>query len=151
MELAISVAPDVPDDLNGDQGKLRQVLVNLVHNAVKFSPVGHVDVSVFLDSSTPADRTRLVFRVEDDGIGIPADKLNAIFESFFQADNSVHLKYGGTGLGLAISKRLAQLMGGRHPGPERAGQGLDLHLPGAPRTGRSQPRRSEPACGPQNI
>jgi CheY-like chemotaxis protein len=111
--LEFSVADGVPDELLGDSGCLRQVLMNLVGNAVKFTERGWVDLAVDVVPDGAADsEAMLEFRVRDTGIGIPADKLASIFESFEQVRSSAHVKYGGTGLGLAISRRLAEQMGG---------------------------------------
>jgi two-component system, sensor histidine kinase and response regulator len=109
LELTGRVAPGVPGSVIGDRGRLRQVLVNLVGNAIKFTESGEVAVSV---EAVEGDRA-LGFAVADTGIGIPADKRAAIFAPFEQADGSTTRKYGGTGLGLTISRRLVELMGGR--------------------------------------
>ncbi len=115
LELACRVAPDIPDRLIGDPGRLRQVLINLIGNAIKFTERGEVYVNVVRDPQLPAeDHTLwLQFSVRDTGIGIPADKQASVLEAFTQADSSTTRKYGGTGLGLTISAQLAQLMGGR--------------------------------------
>ncbi len=118
LELISRVAPDVPDVLVGDLGRLRQVVVNLVGNAIKFTEKGEVVVNVGLESLSPpraagAGQASLRFSVSDTGIGIPANKLGSIFEPFEQVDGSVTRRYGGTGLGLAISSQLVGLMGGR--------------------------------------
>ena len=112
VELAIRVAPDTPRHVVGDVSRIRQVLTNLAGNAVKFTHAGHVLLEVSCEA--PEDgRVRLRFAVQDTGIGIPADKLEHIFERFTQADASTTRRYGGTGLGLAISKQLVELMGGK--------------------------------------
>ena len=112
LELIMSIAPDVPTSLIGDPHRLRQVLVNLVGNAIKFTDRGEVAVRVTNDhgASQPG---RLRFAVSDTGIGIPPDKLGSVFERFTQADGSTTRLYGGSGLGLAISKQFVELMGGR--------------------------------------
>jgi PAS domain S-box-containing protein len=112
LELAYRVAPDVPDGLLGDPTRLRQVLVNLVGNAIKFTEKGEVIVRVDLEELCSVE-ARLLFRVSDTGIGIESEKQRLIFEAFTQADASTTRKYGGTGLGLAISSRLVELMGGQ--------------------------------------
>jgi two-component system, sensor histidine kinase and response regulator len=112
LELACRIAPDVPDALIGDDDRLRQVLVNLVGNAVKFTEHGEVVITV-TQEMTGTERVGLRIVVADTGVGIPAHKLRAIFEPFEQADGSTTRRFGGTGLGLAISTKLVQMMGGR--------------------------------------
>ena len=111
LELAYQVEPDAPDSLVGDPGRLRQMVVNLVGNAVKFTEQGEVVVRVEVESN---DNTEvcLHFLVTDTGIGIRPEKLQEIFSEFSQADGSTTRRYGGTGLGLSISRRLAEMMGG---------------------------------------
>jgi two-component system, sensor histidine kinase and response regulator len=112
LELAWRIGPGIPENLRGDVGRLRQVLVNLVGNAVKFTERGEVVVSVEKEAEDDRGIT-LHFQVRDTGIGIPKEKQQVIFDAFTQADSSASRKYGGTGLGLAISSRLVQLIGGR--------------------------------------
>jgi len=112
LELACHILPDVPDSLLGDAGRLRQVLVNLVGNAVKFTDAGDVIVEVAAATVT-ADEAVLHFSVSDTGIGIPQDKQWQIFGAFVQADASTTRRFGGTGLGLTISAHLVEMMGGR--------------------------------------
>ena len=112
LKLTAAVAADVPATLLGDELRLRQVLLNLVGNAVKFTEAGSVQVSLEVESLA-ADAATLRFSVADTGIGIPEDKRKTIFEPFRQADGSVARQYGGTGLGLSISTRLVELMNGR--------------------------------------
>ena len=111
LELICRLAPDLPREVRGDPIRLRQVLTNLLGNALKFTPSGHVICSC---RALEQDENGcvLVFRVEDSGIGIPADKLHTIFEDFTQVDSSATRVYGGTGLGLSISRKLVGLMGG---------------------------------------
>jgi PAS domain S-box-containing protein len=122
IELRREIMADVPLRLRGDPDRLRQVLVNLVGNAIKFTAKGHVLLRVQSDPESP-QVGHLRFSVSDTGIGIPTDKLDLIFESFTQADASTTRKYGGTGLGLAISKRLVELMEGRIWAESRPGTG----------------------------
>jgi CheY-like chemotaxis protein/HPt (histidine-containing phosphotransfer) domain-containing protein len=111
LALACFLAPDVPHRMIGDPNRVRQILTNLVNNALKFTSRGHVAIRIKLDSQQ-ADTITLRAEVEDTGIGIPADRLDRLFKSFSQVDTSTTRKYGGTGLGLAISKHLVELMGG---------------------------------------
>ncbi len=112
LELLCHVQPDVPDALCGDAGRLRQVLMNLVGNAIKFTPRGEVEVDVAAAPAPVGSPVSLIFTVRDTGIGIAPEKQAAIFRPFEQADSSTTRKYGGTGLGLTISAQLASLMGG---------------------------------------
>ncbi len=129
VELICRVAPPVPDALVGDPARLRQVVVNLVANAVKFTEQGEIRVDVDLaDPSLEAGGVRLHGRVSDTGIGIPPEKQATIFEAFAQADRATTRKYGGTGLGLAIAARLVQLMGGRIWVESTPGHGSTFHF-----------------------
>jgi signal transduction histidine kinase/DNA-binding response OmpR family regulator len=112
LELNYYVPPDIPTALIGDPGRLRQVLVNLVGNAIKFTAHGEINVEVCKEEQNEVDLL-LHFMVRDTGIGVQADKQQTIFEAFAQADGSTTRKYGGTGLGLAISAQLVSMMGGR--------------------------------------
>ncbi len=113
-DLAFScfVDPEVPSLLRGDPGRIRQVLINFVNNAIKFTSDGEVAINVNLAEETESHAT-VKFDVRDTGVGIPADRMNLLFKSFSQIDSSTSRKYGGTGLGLAISKRITELMGGQ--------------------------------------
>jgi PAS domain S-box-containing protein len=111
LEVTCMVEPDVPMLLRGDEGRLRQILANLGGNAVKFTNQGRVKIKVIVQKEDETNTT-LRFSVSDTGIGIPADRLKALFTPFTQADGSTTRKYGGTGLGLAISKQLVQMMNG---------------------------------------
>ncbi len=112
LEFTCFVDPEIPFLLRGDPGRLRQVLINLASNAIKFTETGEVSISVTLDAETDT-RATMRFAVADTGIGIPPDRMNRLFQSFSQVDSSTTRKYGGTGLGLAISKQLAEAMGGQ--------------------------------------
>ncbi|MFT5085887.1 MAG: signal transduction histidine kinase/DNA-binding response OmpR family regulator [Candidatus Latescibacterota bacterium] len=127
IELNYRVAPQVPDALVGDPGRLRQLLVNLLGNAIKFTSEGEVTLEVEMVSQTDGE-TQLQFAVSDTGIGIPADKQEAIFQAFIQADGSTTRQYGGTGLGLSISMNLAQLMKGRIWVESTEGQGSTFYF-----------------------
>ena len=127
LELAYDIQPDVPDALVGDPGRLRQIIVNLVGNAIKFTEKGEVIVYVQAESRTKDD-IQLHFTIADTGIGIPAEKQMAIFEAFTQADGSMSRTYGGTGLGLIISARLVGFMHGRIWVESELGQGSRFHF-----------------------
>jgi two-component system sensor histidine kinase/response regulator len=127
LELAWRVAPEVPERLRGDIGRLRQVLVNLLGNALKFTERGEVVLDVEA-KSRDEHGAELHFRVRDTGIGIPADKQSMIFEAFTQADSSSTRLYGGTGLGLAITARLVGLMGGNIWVESEPGKGSVFHF-----------------------
>jgi PAS domain S-box-containing protein len=133
LELACHFSPGVPEALIGDPARLRQVLINLVGNAIKFTHAGEVVVEVSLlegaaRPSTTPPTTELHFAVRDTGIGIPPEKQARIFEAFTQADGSTTRQYGGTGLGLTISSQLAALMGGHLCVESKLGQGSTFHF-----------------------
>jgi len=130
LELLLHVAPDVPDRVIGDPGRLRQVLINLVGNAIKFTQAGEVEVAVAVSrpSANTNTQTELRFSVRDTGIGIARDKFNAVFDSFSQADTSTTRQYGGTGLGLSISTQLVTLMGGAIGLDSELGQGSTFYF-----------------------
>jgi len=117
LELGFHMGSEVPDGIQGDETRLRQILVNLLGNAVKFTAEGEIEVSVTLEGPRERadEKTPLLIHVSvrDTGIGIPPDRVERLFKSFSQADASTTRRFGGTGLGLAISRRLAELMGGR--------------------------------------
>jgi two-component system, sensor histidine kinase and response regulator len=127
LELACYVRPDVPDRLIGDPGRLRQVLINLVGNGVKFTERGDVVVEVEIDRVTEKETT-LRFTISDTGIGIPHDKQWQIFGAFVQADASTTRRFGGTGLGLTISAHLVEMMGGRIWLTSEPGQGSSFRF-----------------------
>ena len=127
LELMCEVAADVPEIVRGDSGRLRQVLVNLLGNAIKFTDEGEVSLKAQIE--TIGDGDRLVrFTVSDTGVGIPAEKLGLIFDPFSQADTSTTRKYGGTGLGLTISGRLVEIMDGRIWVESKVGGGTQFHF-----------------------
>ncbi len=111
IDFSYSIAPDVPCLLQGDIGRIRQIINNLTGNSIKFTETGGVTLNITLKSEEK-DYATLYFNVEDTGIGIKEDKIEALFEAFTQADLTTTKNYGGTGLGLFISKLLVQMMGG---------------------------------------
>lgn len=113
LDLVYKIAENVPLQIVGDHLRLRQILINLVGNAMKFTERGEVCICVNLQKNEPDGQLELRFDVRDTGIGIPEDKLNRLFKAFSQVDSSTTRKYGGTGLGLAISEKLVTLMGGQ--------------------------------------
>ncbi len=127
LAYACEVTGDVPGTLIGDPDRLRQVLLNLIGNAVKFTESGRISVHVRKESDT-VNGVALHFEVRDTGIGIPADKCKVIFESFRQADGSTTRRYGGTGLGLTICSRLVELMGGTIWVESELGRGSAFHF-----------------------
>jgi len=127
LELLCHVPPSLPVTVVGDLGRLRQIILNLVSNAIKFTEQGEVAVEVFEESRTKKEIV-LHFAVRDTGIGIPENKLEAIFQPFVQADSSLNRKYGGTGLGLAITSQLVKLMGGNIWAESQPGQGSIFHF-----------------------
>jgi signal transduction histidine kinase len=127
LDLNLQVDPQVVDLVAGDPVRLRQVIVNLVGNAVKFTNSGEITLSVKRESQD-AEHITVRFTVKDTGIGIPPDKQKEIFSSFTQADNSITRKYGGTGLGLTISRRLVEMLGGRIWVESEPGIGSSFHF-----------------------
>ena len=150
LHLVSHVDDDVPVVLRGDPGRLRQVLLNLLNNAVKFTALGSVTLEVHLGVPVPGqdrDTIPVSFRVSDTGVGIPPHKLDTIFQPFMQADTSIARRYGGTGLGLSICRQLVELMGGQIHVESREGQGtcfyFDLPLQQASTTDAEQLAREE--------
>ena len=125
LELTVDVPPDVPHIMRGDPTRVRQVLMNLIGNAIKFTEQGEVDVSAAVVGYHD-DRTSVRFRVRDTGIGISDEQLATIFDEFTQADASMTRRYGGTGLGLAISRKLVALMGGQLSVTSEVGRGSEF-------------------------
>ncbi|CAG7645704.1 ATP-binding protein [Paenibacillus allorhizosphaerae] len=125
LEITSDIEAAIPDCITGDESRLRQILINLIGNAVKFTEKGGVHVTVS-QQKLPAHRLSLEFRVIDTGIGIPQEKRSMLFQPFTQVDSSLARKYGGTGLGLAICKNLVQLMGGAIALADSNGQGAEF-------------------------
>jgi PAS domain S-box-containing protein len=122
LEYLCLIDPDIPRFLRGDPGRVRQVLVNLIGNAIKFTPRGQIEIQVTREEFSDRE-TEVRFQVRDTGIGIPSERIAHLFEAFTQADSSTTRKYGGTGLGLNISKKLVQLMGGGIEATSKVGEG----------------------------
>ena len=146
LELLAHVSLDVPGTLVGDPTRLRQLIVNLVGNAIKFTERGNVVVDAELNSIS-AEAVHLHFRVSDTGIGIPVEKQQIIFESFSQADGSTTRRFGGTGLGLTISRQLVELMGGRMWVESEPGKGSTFHFTTAFRQGAAHVSTEERIAG----
>jgi two-component system sensor histidine kinase/response regulator len=127
LELLCEIAPEIPEVACGDSTRLRQIVLNLVGNAIKFTHVGEVALKLELES-TEGDTSSIHFIVSDTGIGIPLDKQRSIFDPFSQVDTSTTRKYGGTGLGLTISARFVALMGGRIWVQSEPSQGSQFHF-----------------------
>jgi two-component system, sensor histidine kinase and response regulator len=129
LELLCDIAAEVPEQVEGDPGRVRQIILNLVSNAIKFTHQGEVMLKVELEREQKEHDSRLVrFSVSDTGIGIPAEKQSAIFSPFTQVDSSTTRKYGGTGLGLSISAQLVAMMGGRLWLESELGRGTQFHF-----------------------
>ncbi len=127
VELVLNFSPDCPQRVHGDAGRIRQILMNLVGNAIKFTHDGHVILQV-VPLEARDERVRLEFSIIDTGIGISQEQLEKLFNAFTQADGSTTRKYGGTGLGLSISKQLVELMGGRIGVESQPGKGSRFHF-----------------------
>jgi signal transduction histidine kinase/CheY-like chemotaxis protein len=127
LALTCEIHPDVPDEIAADPIRFSQILVNLVSNAIKFTAVGEVEISLSVDSLTES-RVCLHFLVRDTGIGIPIERQKAVFDAFSQADSSTTRSFGGTGLGLTICARLAQMMGGKIWVVSQPGRGSSFHF-----------------------
>jgi CheY-like chemotaxis protein len=127
LELTCDILPEVPERVVGDLNRLRQIIVNLIGNAIKFTAQGQVGLRISVDSHTPGE-FKLHFVVTDTGVGIAEEKQNLIFEAFSQADGSTARKFGGTGLGLSISTKLVALMGGKIWVESALGDGSQFHF-----------------------
>jgi signal transduction histidine kinase/CheY-like chemotaxis protein len=127
LELTCDIRPEVPERVVGDPSRLRQIIINLIGNAIKFTEHGEVGLSIAVDSITP-DELQLHFVVADTGVGIAQEKQKLIFDAFSQADGSTARKFGGTGLGLTISSRLVELMGGKIWVESALGNGSSFHF-----------------------
>lgn len=127
LALSVAIGKSIPSVVVGDVGRLRQVLTNLIGNAIKFTERGQITVSVDLESQN-GENIRLHFTVQDTGIGVPEEKSATIFQPFEQADRSTTRRFGGTGLGLAISSHLVELMGGRIWVESKLGEGSTFHF-----------------------
>jgi two-component system sensor histidine kinase/response regulator len=140
LELIVDVGASVPRTVKGDPGRLRQILLNLLGNAIKFTHQGEVVLRVATEATTPPGIV-LHFSIRDTGVGIPPDRQQSVFDAFTQADGSVTRTYGGTGLGLTISSQLVQLMGGRLRVESEAGKGSTFHFTASfePAQARSAP------------
>jgi signal transduction histidine kinase/CheY-like chemotaxis protein len=143
LELAYDADPEVPSHLLGDPGRLRQILVNLVGNAIKFTQQGEVLVTIEKTSQN-AGAVELHFKVKDTGIGIPLEKQGLLFKAFSQADSSTTRKYGGTGLGLAISVRLVELMAGKMWVESSEGKGSTFHFTARFAVATAKPQPASP-------
>ncbi|HMB79470.1 MAG TPA: ATP-binding protein [Vicinamibacterales bacterium] len=146
LELSIDIAPDAPPHIVGDPVRLKQIVANVLSNAVKFTERGSVRLDVSVDERI-GDHVRLHFRVADTGIGVASDKQGAIFEPFQQADGSMTRRFGGTGLGLAIASNLAALMGGRVWVDSEPGVGSTFHFTATVTIAASAPIAAAPGAG----
>ena len=150
LELLCEVAPEVPEVVYGDSTRLRQVVINLAGNAIKFTERGEVSVKVQVESRDGEDYV-LRFTVTDTGIGIPAGKRESIFAPFSQADTSTTRKYGGTGLGLTISTRLVEMMGGKIWVESDVGRGSQFHFTTRMRAGNAKDIRVGAIASPDVL
>lgn len=158
LELILEFAGGVPTEIVGDAVRLRQVIVNLVSNAIKFTEEGYVKVAVDCDVITresemvrDESHQRLTVHVSDTGVGIPFEKQSKIFAEFEQADSSTTRKYGGTGLGLTISSRLVELMGGELQVTSKPGEGTDFYFSIDVATNRNEVTESNAKLADQNV
>ena len=145
LELAYAVGPSIPLYVEGDMVRLRQILTNILGNAIKFTDSGEITIFV-LPRSHQGDEYELEFQINDTGPGIPPERLESIFEQFSQADNALSRRYEGTGLGLAISRRLVEMMDGHIWAESTLGVGSRFHFTFKTRQGR--PANSSHSCTP---
>jgi PAS domain S-box-containing protein len=145
LDLLYEIAEGVPAEVKGDITRIRQILLNLIGNALKFTKEGEVELTVKAGANAGTGSCELLFAVRDTGIGIPPEGLTRLFRSFSQVDASTTRKYGGTGLGLAISKRLAELMGGRMWVTSTPGEGSTFHFTLQVRTAAVEATPANPA------
>ncbi len=138
LKLSCDIRPNVPETIVSDPTRLSQIVTNLIANAIKFTAVGEIELKVSVDELIE-DTARLHFSVRDTGIGIPADKQQAIFEAFSQADASTTRRFGGTGLGLTISSKLVQMLGGKLWVESEVGKGSCFHFTMTAKVAASQP------------
>jgi signal transduction histidine kinase/CheY-like chemotaxis protein len=150
LELLFEMSPKIPEVLCGDPNRLRQVVLNLVGNAIKFTEKGEVAIRVNIDAQEDADYI-LRFIVADTGVGIPEEKVKAIFDPFNQADTSTTRKFGGTGLGLTISDRLVRMMRGQIWVESRPGEGSQFHFTVHMTTAENCETRSLPVDSPEAL
>ncbi len=147
LEFPVMISENIPEKVIGDETRLRQVLLNLIGNAIKFTPTGEVCFKADVVSFEPGKNTKIKFSVKDTGIGIPQDRVSAIFEPFSQADISDTRKYGGSGLGLSISKEIIEAMGSDIQVKSKEGEGsefsFELNLPTNSALRTQQPQISE--------
>jgi two-component system sensor histidine kinase/response regulator len=150
LEMVCEIAAEVPEWVTGDPGRLRQILNNLVGNALKFTKEGEIGVKVQVDV-VEAGASTLHFIVSDTGVGIAADKLAVIFDAFGQADTSTTRQYGGTGLGLTIARRMVEMMGGRMWVESAPGEGSRFHFTLRLNTATRQPIAPESSASPATL
>ena len=150
IELLFETAPHVPEIVVGDSNRLRQVIINLIGNAIKFTAQGEVELQVHVESTGPSGHT-LKFSVKDTGVGIPPEKQKSIFDPFSQADASTTRKYGGTGLGLTISTRLVGMMGGKMCVVSELGHGSTFYFTVQLGVSNSSQVEGEPHVSPEIL
>ena len=150
LELACFVPASLPTALIGDAGRLRQILTNLIGNAIKFTERGEVGVRVEAVEADAASAF-VAFEVADTGIGIPAEKQRHIFEAFAQADSSTTRRYGGTGLGLCIAKHFCEMMGGSIGVTSEPSRRIEISFHGAVRAARAKRRKAPMRSSPRST